>query len=53
MPPPEPGSTDASRDAAAMPLTAAIAEDSANTRIRIRATLMPARRDASALPPTA
>jgi hypothetical protein len=41
------------REAAMMPPTAAIAEQSAKTTTRTRLTLMPARRDASALPPTA
>ena len=36
-----------------MPPTAAIVEQITKARIRIRSTLMPARRAASVLPPTA
>ena len=51
--PPELWLTAKRREAAMMPPTAAIAEQSAKTTTRTRLTLMPARRDASALPPTA
>ena len=51
--PPEDWLTASRREAAMMPPTAAIVEQSANTTIRTRVTVMPARRAASALPPTA
>ena len=51
--PPVLGSTELAREAAMMPPTAAMAEQMTNAEIRIRSTLMPARRAASALPPTA
>jgi hypothetical protein len=47
------GSTELARDAAMMPPTAAIVEQITNAEMRIRSTLMPARRAASRLPPTA
>ena len=51
--PPELWFTAYRRDAAMMPPAAAIVEASMNTVIRIIVTLMPARRAASGLPPTA
>ena len=53
LPPPEPGETLPVYDAASRPLIAAIDEQITNAVILIRVTLMPARRAASALPPTA
>ena len=51
--PPEDWLTASSRDAAMMPPTAAIDDAIMNTSTRIRLTLIPARRAASSLPPTA
>ena len=48
-----PGETLPAYDAWSMPLSAAIDEQMTNTEMRIRSTLMPARRAASVLPPTA
>jgi hypothetical protein len=53
FPLPESGATDPSRDAATMPLIAARLDPMTNTATLILVTLMPARRAASALPPTA
>ena len=52
-PPPAFVSTDRRREARMMPPSAAISEQIAKTVILIRSTLMPARRAASWLPPTA
>ena len=52
-PPPAFVSTELSRDARMMPPIAAMNPEIPNTAIRIASTLMPARRAASALPPTA
>jgi hypothetical protein len=52
-PPPAFVSTERSREASTMPPTTAISEQIAKQMILIRSTLMPARRAASALPPTA
>ena len=52
-PEPEDWLTASSREAARMPPNAASIEVSTNTIVRTRATLIPARRAASALPPTA
>ncbi len=51
--PPVFGSTELARDAAMMPPTAAIVDAIMKAEIRILSTLMPARRAASRLPPTA
>ena len=51
--PPAFGSTEVAREAAKMPATAAMTEQIMKHAIRTLATLMPARRVASALPPTA
>ena len=51
--PPEDWLTASRRDAAMMPPIAAMVEAIANTMMRTRVTVMPARRAASALPPTA
>ena len=53
LPPPDDVETLPLLDAAMMPLSAAIDEPITNTEMRIRSTLMPARRAASGLPPTA
>ena len=53
VPPPWSGATERTFAASTMPPTPAISPEIMKTRIRIRATLMPARRAASALPPTA
>ena len=53
VPPPVDVSTDDSREASTMPPNAAIVEEIMNTMITTRETLMPARRAASTLPPTA
>ena len=53
MPPPALRSTERSREAKTTPPSAAIAPEIMNTIILIRVTLIPARRDASAFPPTA
>ena len=53
LPAPEDADTLPPYDAAMIPLTAASAEHTTNTDILIRSTLTPARRAASALPPTA
>ena len=52
-PAPEDWFTASSRDAAMIPPIAAIVDEMTNTITRTRVTLMPARRAASALPPTA
>ena len=52
-PPPVLVSTERSREARMMPPSTAINEQNAKHRILTRSTLMPARRAASALPPTA
>ena len=51
--PPVFGSTELARLAATMPPIEAIPEQITNTEVRIRSTLIPARRAASELPPTA
>ncbi len=51
--PPVLGSTELPREAATMPPTAARQEQMTKAAIRMNATLMPARRAASGLPPTA
>ena len=53
MLPPVFGSTELALEAAMMPPTAAIEEQMTKALILIRSTVMPARRAASALPPTA
>ena len=53
LPPPEPGETLPEYDALRMPAIAAMPEQIMNAVTLIRVTLMPARRAASALPPTA
>ncbi len=53
VPPPWSGATELRRPARTMPPTPAMKPEIMKTMIRIRATLMPARRAASALPPTA
>ena len=53
MPPPEFVSIERRREARMMPPSAAIIEQIAKHAILTRSTLMPARRAASVLPPTA
>ena len=53
LPPPEPGETLPTYDASSSPLMAAIVEQMMKAAILMRVTLMPARRAASVLPPTA
>ena len=53
VPPPAVRSTEFRREAKMIPPTAAIAPEIMKTKIRISFTLIPARRAASALPPTA
>ena len=53
VPPPTLRSTEFTFAARMMPPTPAMAPEIMKTRIRIRGTLMPARRAASAFPPTA
>ena len=53
LPPPDPGETLPVYDALTMPLMAAIVEQITNAEILQPSTLMPARRAASVLPPTA
>ena len=53
VPPPKLRSTEFTLAARMMPPIAAIELEIMNTRMRIRGTLMPARRAASAFPPTA
>ena len=53
LPPPVPVDTERAREARMIPPTPAMNPLIMNTAIRTRSTLMPARRAASALPPTA